>query len=312
MLIDELSWNSSNGRYGYNGKENDNEVKGTGKQIDFGARIFDTRVSRFLSLDPLKTQFAFQSPYIYAGDSPINSVDKNGEYKKTVNYTKDKDGSFNILSVKTNNDIKYYSWVIGGIPVIPNTVEYVFWDDKGNKKNTSGELKLKNIGSTRYPGPFNSPDKANKQSDYDYPPINSLDLAGMIHDKTYDYNDVAGFTGAIFNTKEGVILADLQLIQSSLKVVEMFLNGQTDPVSKQKVDLEQATAAASVATVFYGLVLEKIARVGNPNLIDNQVNMVKNLGESISRIPESIKSAAYGELERMNNINTELKNNNNK
>jgi hypothetical protein len=28
-------------RYGFNGKENDNEVKGSGNQIDYGLRIYD-------------------------------------------------------------------------------------------------------------------------------------------------------------------------------------------------------------------------------------------------------------------------------
>ncbi len=40
-------------RYGFNGKENDNEVKGTGAQYDYGFRIYDPRLGRFLSVDPL-------------------------------------------------------------------------------------------------------------------------------------------------------------------------------------------------------------------------------------------------------------------
>lgn len=40
-------------RYGFNGKENDNEVKGSGNQYDYGFRIYDPRIGRFLSTDPL-------------------------------------------------------------------------------------------------------------------------------------------------------------------------------------------------------------------------------------------------------------------
>ncbi|MEZ2442984.1 RHS repeat-associated core domain-containing protein [Chitinophaga sp. RCC_12] len=40
-------------RYGFNGKENDNEVKGEGNQQDYGMRIYDPRLGRFLSVDPL-------------------------------------------------------------------------------------------------------------------------------------------------------------------------------------------------------------------------------------------------------------------
>jgi len=39
-------------RYGLNGKENDNEVKGEGGQQDYGMRIYDPRLGKFLSVDP--------------------------------------------------------------------------------------------------------------------------------------------------------------------------------------------------------------------------------------------------------------------
>lgn len=41
-------------RYGFNGKENDNDVKGIeGSQQDYGMRIYDPRLGRFLSVDPV-------------------------------------------------------------------------------------------------------------------------------------------------------------------------------------------------------------------------------------------------------------------
>ena len=44
-------------RYGFNGKENDNEVKGEGNQQDYGMRIYDPRLGRFLSVDPLARDY---------------------------------------------------------------------------------------------------------------------------------------------------------------------------------------------------------------------------------------------------------------
>ncbi len=44
-------------RYGFNGKENDNEVKGSGNQQDYGMRIYDPRVGRFLSVDPMTKNY---------------------------------------------------------------------------------------------------------------------------------------------------------------------------------------------------------------------------------------------------------------
>ena len=44
-------------RYGFNGKENDEEAKGEGGQQDYGMRIYDGRVGRFLSADPIAAHY---------------------------------------------------------------------------------------------------------------------------------------------------------------------------------------------------------------------------------------------------------------
>ncbi len=65
-------------RYGFNGKENDNEVKGEGNQQDYGMRIYDPRVGRFLSVDPLTKNYPWYTPYQFAGNKPIKFVDLDG------------------------------------------------------------------------------------------------------------------------------------------------------------------------------------------------------------------------------------------
>ncbi len=65
-------------RYGFNGKENDNEVKGEGNQQDYGMRIYDPRLARFLSVDPLTSSYPFYTPYQFAGNNPIRYIDLDG------------------------------------------------------------------------------------------------------------------------------------------------------------------------------------------------------------------------------------------
>ena len=65
-------------RYGFNGKENDNEVKGEGNQIDYGMRVYDPRLGRFLSVDPLAHKFPWQSPYCAMDNNPVNKIDPTG------------------------------------------------------------------------------------------------------------------------------------------------------------------------------------------------------------------------------------------
>ncbi len=74
-------------RYGFNGKENDNDVKGEGNQQDYGMRIYDPRLGIFLSVDPLFQGYPWYTPYQFAGNSPILSVDIDGlEPSKVLNW----------------------------------------------------------------------------------------------------------------------------------------------------------------------------------------------------------------------------------
>jgi RHS repeat-associated protein len=78
MLMPGRSYNSAEYRFGFNGKEKDDEVKGSGAQYDYGFRIYDPRLGKFLSVDPLQKKFPFYSPYHFAGNSPIANVDLDG------------------------------------------------------------------------------------------------------------------------------------------------------------------------------------------------------------------------------------------
>lgn len=74
----KYSQTNGNYRYSYNGKENDNEVKGDGNQIAFEERIYDARLGKFLSIDPIAFEYPFQSTYAFAANNPITLVDVRG------------------------------------------------------------------------------------------------------------------------------------------------------------------------------------------------------------------------------------------
>lgn len=82
-------------RFGFNGKENLNDVKGEGKLQDFGARIYDGRLGRWMAVDPLHAEYADLSSYNFAGNSPLIFYDSDG--KKFINpYTNQ------VATAKTN------------------------------------------------------------------------------------------------------------------------------------------------------------------------------------------------------------------
>jgi RHS repeat-associated protein len=72
-------FNSGNYKYGFNGKEMDNEIKGSGNSYDFGARMYDSRLGRWMSVDPLYKKFSSLSVYVFVGNNPLNYLDPNGK-----------------------------------------------------------------------------------------------------------------------------------------------------------------------------------------------------------------------------------------
>jgi RHS repeat-associated protein len=86
-------------RYGFNGMEKDDEVKGSGNSYTTEFRQCDPRLGRWLSIDPLFRSFPWQSPYVAFDNNPIRKVDPRGdaagdpEGKKRVEESKSRDGT---------------------------------------------------------------------------------------------------------------------------------------------------------------------------------------------------------------------------
>jgi RHS repeat-associated protein len=92
-------------RFGFNGKETDNETQ----TQDYGMRIYDYRLGRFLSVDPLAASFAWNSPYCFAENSPIWGIDLDGgEFKTYVdkfkNAAREALGKENYEKIKQRTD----------------------------------------------------------------------------------------------------------------------------------------------------------------------------------------------------------------
>ncbi len=61
-------------RYKYNGKERDEESG----FYNYGMRYYSAWTCRFVSVDPLFRDYAFYTPFQYAGNKPINKIDIDG------------------------------------------------------------------------------------------------------------------------------------------------------------------------------------------------------------------------------------------
>jgi RHS repeat-associated protein len=80
----DLSLTSSSGtpvpyRYGYQGSERDDEVKGSGNSYTTEFRQLDPRLGRWLTIDPKATSMPWQSPYCSMDNNPIWFNDQLGD-----------------------------------------------------------------------------------------------------------------------------------------------------------------------------------------------------------------------------------------
>ncbi|MBL7836940.1 MAG: hypothetical protein JNM67_05460 [Bacteroidetes bacterium] len=88
-LIPNRYWSDASRvyRYGFNGKEEDKEgVGGGGPSYDYGFRIYNPNLVKFLSVDPLFKQFVMLTPFQFSSNTPISAIDLDGLEAKLAIY----------------------------------------------------------------------------------------------------------------------------------------------------------------------------------------------------------------------------------
>jgi len=72
-------------RYGFQGQEKDDEIKGSGNSINFKYRMHDARIGRFFALDPLAATYPHNSPYAFSENEVIDAIELEGLEKYKLN-----------------------------------------------------------------------------------------------------------------------------------------------------------------------------------------------------------------------------------
>lgn len=112
-------------RYGFNGKENDKDISAGGQ--DYGMRIYDGRLGRFLSVDPICHEYPFYSPFQFAGNCPIKFVDIDGKEPGLDELVKQYQGNL--------------SQIAGARTIIKNILEPLISSFKIDISKSSGKAK---------------------------------------------------------------------------------------------------------------------------------------------------------------------------
>lgn len=79
MQVPTRHGNTNEYRYGFQGQEMDNEIKGgEGNSLNYTFRMYDPRIGRFFAIDPLTSKYPWLSPYQFSGNRVMDAVELEG------------------------------------------------------------------------------------------------------------------------------------------------------------------------------------------------------------------------------------------
>ena len=247
-------------RYGFNGKENDNEVKGEGNEVDYGLRVYDPRLGRFLSTDPIAYQYPQLTPYQFASNRPIDGVDLDGlEYVKRI-HTVNAQGQ--VIATK---DIIYYQmddktlkahggttkglYNSAGYGPEGKGIKHEYYLENGNKSNLKDVWDLPGSYATHglYSGDGSITYTGKKDYDFSWKPIDQADAIAKRHDMNY------ASVGAYDVVEDSrTLFADKQMVNET----DYFLNTIPGRIASGERVAGETIVAAKSQNLFIGILAD--------------------------------------------------------
>jgi RHS repeat-associated protein len=183
-------------RRAFNGMEVDPEVKGKGNSYDFGARMLDARLGRWLSVDPLASEYPGISSYCFVNNMPVIAIDPNGkeiiiigtngqQYKYTPGMSTPNEATVDVQDVIMGLNIAY-----NNIDIVKKEIDFlVGLNDQGVKIQTTANFgnvnKFYPVGET---GTFAeivfNPNQADKLQNGEV----QSPIVGLAHELQHAYN----------------------------------------------------------------------------------------------------------------------------
>jgi RHS repeat-associated protein len=222
------SWSVEEYRSGFNGKEKDDEIKGKENSYDYGFRIYDTRLGRFLSVDPLTKKFPFYTPFQFAGNIPIAAIDLDGLEDYIVVHWTSNDKLVGTTLYKISSNYK----------IDPNNHDVVYKtmdvsQRMGTSKNGSADLfaRLRNNENPSARNNFSKliSDRREWKQDFEH------DEEQMLNGGLHRYAALTNQTKMVAEFVRGVFILDIpELIPSNVS----FKTGSADLTDDGKKELD--------------------------------------------------------------------------
>jgi len=232
-------------RYGFQGQEKDDEVKGEGNLVNYKYRMHDARVGRFFSVDPLFKEYPHNSVYAFSENRVIDGLELEGLEYYTFHIRQDINGKRSWIKIDSHRDTKKGYGPLGkGIAYQFHTVIR----SGRNKGLESGYTIMRKNLHGIYQGGNNpkkfweeiNPKTGDYPDDYQFAPIDETDANALQHDLDYDDDEIAGLSG-ILDKKSTT--ANVDYIERAEQTIDKYENGEIDIITGKKVSKETRDAA---------------------------------------------------------------------
>ena len=243
-------------RYGFNGQEKDDEFNGN---YAFEYRILDPRLGRFLSVDPLESEYPWNSTYAFAENRVIDGRDLEGrEWENFMSKFK----SPGELAVKVPNEetaqIQHYSVTI-------HNSKKSFEDVKSEFKSTPQNFL------TNSSAEFNAPvDGEGKPSQFKVGSFIKIDITGPMNNS---YVKVK----AIEESEDGTLSATFVTLEGHVEKGEIKFSFSQDEEGNIKFDIN------SISEPDWGSAPDAVSREAQKGswfeVLDNIANYLGDTGE---------------------------------
>ena len=78
LMLEQRNFDIGENRFGFQGQEQDDEVKGKGNSVNYKYRMHDSRLGRFFAIDPLAKSYSYNSTYAFSENRLIDGVELEG------------------------------------------------------------------------------------------------------------------------------------------------------------------------------------------------------------------------------------------
>jgi hypothetical protein len=201
-------------------------------------RIYDPRLGRFLSVDPITKKYPELTPYQFASNRPIDGIDLDGLEYATFNIYVDKNQK--VTKIKHTTDYKLKNNGTEG----PGVKYVIYKVDEGNRpdevrwsKNMYGVYQGGDNPKLPKPG---SNYKEDWDYDYSLDPLDETDANAKQHDRDLDRYRLSGLPGLL---DEKSSKANEDYIKRAEKTIEKQKKGEKDDITGKPVSKEAVKAA---------------------------------------------------------------------